>query len=329
MPFVTVKNGIIQSIKMEFNLNLHCNYSCAECSRNSPHLRPRFASLAKFKKDVRALEKVYHVQRFRFEGGEPLLNRQILAFIQVVRDSVLADRLHVHTNGALLQHADESLFRELDILSISRYPVSRLDDTMLNRTRDLCERYGTQLRIEPIRGFRRINLDEKMDLELTRRVFASCQIAHSWYCQTFFNGWFYLCSRPLCTGAYRRQKGLAAPDYALTDGIPIHCEGLFARMRDYLARRHPLGCCSHCLGSVGRHEPWRWLAAAQCRRPPVCRESANELIDQRRLWFLYRWDRLQLRILRRCPSLKLARFLGMLRDVPFYRSRSQPPPRTG
>ena len=324
MPFVRVKNGIIHSIKMEFNLNLHCNYSCAECSRNSPHVRPQFASLKTFKKDVEALTKVYHVRRFRFEGGEPLLNKKILLFLEVIRDSSLADQLHVHTNGALLHLADEALFREIDILSISRYPDPRCDESKIDRARELCQRHGTELRIESIRGFRRINVDEAMEPDLARKIFDSCQIAHSWYCQTFFNGIFYLCSRPLCTQMYRQKKGLNSPDYSKLDGIDIHSQNLFERLRDYFGKREPLLSCSHCLGSVGLHEAWRSLSVDECRNPKIIPESAEDLIEKRRLAYLYRWECLQRQALRFFSFLPVARFLTMLRDAPYYRSRNKP-----
>ena len=324
MPFVSVENNIIQSIKMEFNLNFHCNLSCAECSRNSPHLRPQFASLEKFKKDVAAIEKVYHVKRFRFEGGEPLLNRKILYFVEVVRESKLADQLHVHTNGLLLHRADKAFFREIDILSISRYPDVRCNDRNIQLAKDMCERYGTELRIEKIRGFRSINMDDALDVKLKRKIFNSCQIAHSWYCQTFYDGMFYLCSRPLCTQNYRTLKNLKSPDLLKIDGIHIHSPELFYRLKTYLERKEPLLSCSYCLGSVGLHQAWRSLSVDECRHPVFIKEPAMDLIEKQRLSYLTHWAAFQEMILQIVPLLSLARLLTMLRDAPFYRSRNKP-----
>ena len=65
MPFFAVRNGRIESIKMEFNLVEGCNYSCSECSHFSPHLRAKRAVLRDFAADVNALKDVYRVRRFR------------------------------------------------------------------------------------------------------------------------------------------------------------------------------------------------------------------------------------------------------------------------
>lgn len=323
MPFVRIKNGIVHSVKMEFNLNFHCNFRCAECSRNSPYVQPQFASLKSFKKDVKSLSKVYHVRRFRFEGGEPLLNKNILLFLDVVRNSSIADQLHVHTNGALLNRADEALFREIDILTISRYPDPLCNESKIQKARKLCRRYGTKLRIDPIRSFRRINVDKATGSHLAQKIFDSCQIVHSWYCQTFFNGRFYLCSRPLSTQMYRQKKGLNSPDFAMLDGIDIHSENLFERLRDYFRKHEPLLSCSHCLGSVGLHKAWRSLSVDECRHPEIIQELTENLIDHRRLMYLYIWEHIQRRFLRLLPFLPVARILTMLRDVSFFRSRNK------
>lgn len=325
MPFVSVKNGIIHSIKLEFNLSFHCNFSCSECSHNSPYITPALASLDGFKRDVRALEKVYHVRRFRFEGGEPLLHPKLLSFIEVVRDSRLAEQLHVHTNGSLLHLADEALYREVDILSISWYPDPRCDESKINRARELCARYDTKLRIERIKGFRRINVDESLKPNLAKRVFDSCQIAHSWYCQTFFNGMFYMCSRPLFTGRYRRKKNLECTDFEVLDGLPIHERGLLGRLTNYLACRNPLESCYHCLGSVGRHKTWRSLSAEERYKPKIILRSGEALIDHKRLRYLSSWEHFQRKLLRHIPCLSVARALTMLRDLRYRRSRTLQP----
>jgi len=310
---------------MEFNLSFHCNFSCAECSHNSPYIQPTLPSLAAFKRDVRALEKVYHVRRFRFEGGEPLLHPKLLSFIEVVRDSRLADQLHLHTNGSLLHRADEALYRELDILSISWYPDPRCDASKIKRARELCARHDTKLRIERVKGFRRMNVDESLEPNLAKSVFDSCQIAHSWYCQTFFDGMFYMCSRPLFTGPYRHKKNLNTPDLAVLDGLPIHEPDLSERLLSYLGCRNPLESCHHCLGSVGVHKAWRSLSAEERYKPEMIFKSGEALIDHRRLRYLCRWERFQRKVLQYIPYLLVARALTMLRDTPYRRSRTLQP----
>ena len=324
MPFVAVKNDIIHSIKMEFNLSFHCNLSCAECSHNSPYLRPKLASLNSFRHDIRALEKVYRVGRFRFVGGEPLLHPQLLLFIEAVKDSGIAKQVQVCTNGSLLHRVDEALFRELDVLSISWYP-NHCDDSKINRAKELCARYGTKLKIEIVKGFRSMNVDDPMEPILTKKVFDSCQIAHSWYCQTFFDGMFYLCSRPLFTSPYRLKKGLEGPDFSIFDGLEIHAPNLLERLLSYLARKDPLASCRHCLGTVGMYHTWRSLSTEERNKPEIISKSAKLLIDYRRMRYFYRWERFLRKFMPYIPYLSLARVLTMLRDAPYYRSRTWRP----
>ena len=102
MPSVSVSEGKIVSLKIEYNLTEHCNYGCAECSHFSPYLAKKESSLATFVHDLEALAKVLRVYRFRFVGGEPLLHRELLQHVQAVRDSGIAGEVQVCTNGALL-----------------------------------------------------------------------------------------------------------------------------------------------------------------------------------------------------------------------------------
>jgi molybdenum cofactor biosynthesis enzyme MoaA len=69
MPSVSVSEGKIVSLKIEYNLTEHCNYGCAECSHFSPYLAKKESSLATFVHDLEALAKVLRVYRFRFVGG--------------------------------------------------------------------------------------------------------------------------------------------------------------------------------------------------------------------------------------------------------------------
>jgi hypothetical protein len=167
-----------------------------------------------------------------------------------------------------------------------------------------------------------MNVDESLKPNLAKRVFDSCQIAHSWYCQTFFDGMFYMCSRPLFTGPYRDKKKLDSPDFAVLDGLPIHEPDLLGRLIDYLACRNPLESCHYCLGSVGRHETWRSLSAEERRKPEMILKSGEALIDHKRLRYLGRWERFQRKLFRFFPCLVMARVLTMFRDVRYRRSRT-------
>lgn len=325
MPFFDVRDGRILSIKLEFNLSFHCNFSCADCSHVSPHLKRNSASLEQFRRDISALSKVYHVSRFRFVGGEPLLHGDIVSFIDAVRDSGLADVIQVCTNGALLHRAEDAFFRKIDMLSISWYPDARIDEAKIELARVRCEKSGTRLHIEPVRYFRKMNADLTNNSRLTGQVYRSCQIAHSWYCQTFFDGMFYLCSRPLVTRALFHPDDGSVPDFSMLDGIPIHEDKLLERLLVYLRHDKPLISCQHCLGTVGRRERWRALSVKERSRPPAVERNPMLMLDRRKLWYLLVVTWMERRVVNMIPSLRLARLLTLLKDTPYRWSRWRAP----
>ena len=106
--------------------------------------------------------------------------------------------IEVCSNGALLHRVDDAIFRAIDKLSISWYPDDRCGPDKIDLARRKCLEHGVQLKVERIERFRTMQQDTAIgDANLVKRIFQSCQIAHSWGCQTFLDGRFYLCSRPL------------------------------------------------------------------------------------------------------------------------------------
>lgn len=316
MPPFTVRNDRIQSVKMEFNLVEGCNYSCVECSHFSPHLRAVPAQLESFATDVRALREVYRVRRFRFVGGEPLLHRDILGFVRELRQSDLTRDIELVTNGSLLGRASDELLREIDSLSVSWYPDPRCTQESIDRATDRCRRFGTELKVKKVSAFRMMQLDRPFDdARLSRAVFATCEIAHSWYCQTFYEGRFYLCSRPIFTDAYLAQKGVAPLDLREVDGIPLHEPALRERLTAYLGRREPLAACRYCLGTVGREVEWRQMTPEERRSTTPLERAPEASVSRTRLRALRMWGLLARGIWRVAPSLRLARGLQLAKEL--------------
>lgn len=317
MPFVSVKQGKIQSVKIEFNLAEHCNFSCDECSHLSPYMPTRTASLDTFKRDLDALGAVYHVGRFRFVGGEPFLHKDILSFIRAVRDSGFAEKIQICSNGSLIQKVPDEVFQEIDMLSVSWYPDARTDQAKVDYAKEKCERFGTVFKLEKIDRFRAMNLDQPIeDKVLLDQIYKTCQIAHSWYCQTFYDGHFYLCSRPLFTNPYLEHKGLKAPDLRKVDGIPLHAPDLSARLLRYLSSDTPILSCKYCLGTVGKYVPWRQLNLEERRTTDQLERGAEAMVDQARLNYLRAWTRVERSFLKRVPSLRAARALNIVKNGP-------------
>lgn len=284
MPVIALDKDRIRSIKVEYNLTEHCNYGCDQCSHLSPYMAKRESSLDSFKRDLAALSEVIRFYRFRFVGGEPLLNRDLLAHITAVRASGIAEEIQICTNGALLDRTPEEVFAAIDTLTISWYPDPHCDQAKIDRAIEICRRVGTKVGVLKIDKFRRMQVARPIeDKSLVKDIYDTCEIAHTWYCQTFYEGRFYLCSRPLFTGPYLSKIGVEAPDFRELDGIPLHEPRLKERLTQALRSKEPLAACRYCLGTVGRNETWRQLPPAERKAPPRPASSLAEMLDRRRL----------------------------------------------
>jgi GTP 3',8-cyclase len=311
MPFVAEKDGLLYGHKLEYNLVDHCNLACRECSHLSPYVRKNSVPFATFERDLRRLVEVYRVQRFRFVGGEPLLNREIVRFAQAVRASGIAAEIEVVTNGVLLDRLDEQLLRCIDMISVSVYPAAGDLTQAVRSAQRLCRRHGVRLKLEHIDRFRRMEVPSAMtDASVVEGVFKSCLIAHTWSCQTFYSGYFYLCSRPIYTDSYLQKRGAPPRHFREVDGVALHEPELGARLHAYLRSTQPLLACQHCLGAVGQYVPHSQTDASE-RKHPAMPAAAIESIDAARMRRLLRWGRVNSAILKRVPSLRVARLLAM------------------
>jgi hypothetical protein len=242
------------------------------------------SSLEIFKRDLAALAQVMRFYRFRFVGGEPLLHRELLAHVEAVRASGIAEEIQVCTNGALLDRTPEAVFAAIDTLTISWYPDPHCDQAKIDRAVEICKRAGTKVGVLKIDEFRRMQVARPFeDRTLVKAIYDTCEIAHTWYCQTFYEGRFYLCSRPLFTGPYLAKLGVSAPDFRELDGIALHEPRLRERLVKALRSKQPLAACSYCLGTVGRNQPWRQLPSAERKAPRQQANGAGDPIDRRRL----------------------------------------------
>jgi GTP 3',8-cyclase len=308
MPFVSETLGRLHAHKIEYNLVDHCNLSCRECSHLSPFLRARSLPLETFTRDINRLAEVYRVQRFRFVGGEPLLNRDICEFVRAARDSGIAEDIEVVSNGTLLGSVSDELLEQIDSLALSLYPGSTPEDALLESTRTRCQRAGVEMRVEYIDRFRKTQTSTPIDDEvLVADIYRSCLIAHTWSCQTFYDGFFYLCSRPIYTDTYLNRHGSEPQGLKAADGIALHEPRLLERLRDYLQSGQPLKSCRLCLGTVGRYEPHVQLDSRARWHPVRDTQPVREKVDRARLQMLARWQSVGAAILRRIPSRRLSR----------------------
>ena len=275
----------------------HCNLRCYGCNHFCAYAPEWFASPEAFRRDVDLLARYVRVRWFKFLGGEPLLHPDLLEFVRIVRESGLADRVRVGTNGLLLARQPASFWREVDSVVVTVYPSTeaRVDLELFRRR---AREHGTQLLVNRRPRFYEPVVDFPMkDPRLVRLIFASCVMARS--CTTLCDGALFRCSTAPCLDYYLHRLGYPG-GIRRRDGLRIESrDDMPDRIRRYLSSRRPLEACRFCLSMVGPIVPHRQLTRQDTAHPARSRR-AEDLVDRT--------------VLRR--RLMLMRFMGWLRPVP-------------
>lgn len=248
---------------LEYGVVEHCNLKCDGCTVFAPHLEPFFTELSSFERDVKELAKSIYVKRFRLLGGEPMLHKQILDFVKVVKASGLAKRVGICSNGELAEKMSDEFYKTIDFLDISVYPTSRIDYIELkNFLEEKKKQFGLVYKMmEHKKDFRITNVDQEItDKNKVQDIYNRCEIAHSWSCHHFYDGYYYKCAKPIYQNKYFDRVGIKTDiDYRQVDGIAIHEPNFAERLQSYVNGKTPLRACSFCYGTIGEKYPNRQL----------------------------------------------------------------------
>jgi organic radical activating enzyme len=297
------RNGKILTPQLELNAAEHCNLRCVECSHLSPYVPTAAAEIARVHHDLAALSPVLHCEAFRFVGGEPLLNKRIVELIRIVRESGIADRVVVVSNGTLIDRMGDEFFHSIDGLEISLYPEVDVDASKIATARSRCAKFGVHLSVDDKPEFRKIQIDREIeDDSIVRLIYGSCRNAHVSVCHAFHNGYYYKCSRPIFSDAYLALKGSPVENLARVDGVDLHAPDLLPRLVRYIEDEAPLRSCRHCLGTAGKNVRHRQMSREETCSSETNPLQAGELLDWRLLRFDFRLRRLLDRIDRFAPN---------------------------
>jgi hypothetical protein len=260
-----VEGGVIQTHSLELHVTDHCNLRCAGCCVLSPLASRRFVTPAELARDLAWAGRVLRPSIFKLSGGEPLLSPDIVELARVVKESGIAPKVSMTTNGVLLGRAPDALFERLDAITLSIYPGVGIDVDALAAVRERAARFGVALNEKLQDQFQSMTrAAPERDPTAVRAVFDSCWLRHR--CHTLRDGVLYACSRPPGIDALSTSGGRLAAQ----DGISLAPRaGLAADVRAYLERPEPLASCTHCLGGTGAFVPFRQLTRREVkeRRP--------------------------------------------------------------
>jgi hypothetical protein len=265
---------------IEFNLTEHCNLGCTHCDHASGLMPTKFADLESFTRDIAVLSTALRARELKFVGGEPLLHPRLLDFLKVAKDSHIANRLVLVTNGVLLHKAPDELWELIDGMWISIYPgiKYRFDWAWVQRKAD--EHRIFVWRKETPEFAERSLTEMITNDEFVRMVFQNCELAHMESCHTIYEGRYYICSPSVWTQPRLALRGVAFENRE-SDSVAIHDNADLREDLDNLIRtQEPLEACRYCLGSWARRTPNQQLTRQGAVEFLASRpEDLAELVD--------------------------------------------------
>ena len=237
----------------EHVLTDHCNLRCENCSMHSPFIDEGFSELESFKRDLETMSKVMTIETFRFIGGEPTLHPQIIDFIKAVKDSGIAKKVAVCTNGVNIKSLPDEFFLAVDHIDVSVYYETGIDYSemfwYLRKKRiELNEDF--EFKQTPFTAFIDMYSNEKQDTETVQKIYDDCVNKNT--CHSFKDGKYYRCSVTLTKNKYLKSMGVDVDtDFLETDGLSLDVDNLEDRIKEYLTSTVPLKACDYCKGTSG------------------------------------------------------------------------------
>ena len=194
-----------------------------------------FAKLDSIQADVEQVVRVGLRSRVaRLLGGEPLLHRDLLQIVRVVRDSGISEEIHIVTNGTLLDRTSDELWDEIDRIELSLYP---------GLTIALPEEPEPKLKINYVPEFNEtFSMVPHQRREVVDRVWNECRVRN--FCHGIVGGYFYKCMR----AAYMKRL----IDFRREDGHLLKT-ATAESIAEYLSDEEPLAACWNCTGSCGKY----------------------------------------------------------------------------
>lgn len=272
-----LKDGRILNRTCEVNIVEHCNLRCRSCTHLSPVLPKHFVDPGDLSSDLTTLARSYHATVLKILGGEPLLHPNLLDVIMAARESQVAEKIEIWTNGLLLPRMERRVWEAVDSVRISLYPGRSLKQHQLDRCIDLARRSNVPIRYKRYQTFQESYSEQGTDdPSLVKKIYATCNEAHRWRCHTVANGWFFKCPQ-----SYMIPKGMSlGPEATYRNGLKIDDSPEFRdRLLSYLTSPEPLPACGNCLGSAGK-----WFEHQQVRREefrPTQGHATEDLIHPR------------------------------------------------
>jgi organic radical activating enzyme len=98
--------------KLEYHLTNSCNLSCSGCSHYSNLIKGNTQNTEDFSQNLNSWSRYLDIDRFNFLGGEPFINKKILQFCDIARETLKDSEISIFTNGLLLEKINAKEYAE-------------------------------------------------------------------------------------------------------------------------------------------------------------------------------------------------------------------------
>lgn len=230
---------------LEFHVADQCNLNCKACEHYSGLVEEEvFPDFEKFRRDLNQLHRfIEDIGVIRVLGGEPLLNPELPAYLELVRQVYPQTLLRIVTNGLLLFSAEDAFFdavRGSDTeICISYYPP-------LQKRKNELEALLAEKQVRFVFSLLINEFTKKQVLEAHEnpvRSFLQCNQAH---CNNLYDGKVAACFLPFTTKYFNRYFGKSLPE----DGAVDLYEEDMTTERLKRALNTPLQRCAYCTSPV-------------------------------------------------------------------------------
>jgi len=261
----------IEEMTFEINLADHCNLNCQMCDHYSQLSEENFVNMETFEKDLQQMGKLYGHQAAAITllGGEPLLHKEIIKCLQIVRHEFPDAQLIILTNGLLLLKWELSpngnlwqACKELGVcITVTLYPL-KFDYLSLQKK---AAEYGVPLamssNIHADELTKIVKISDKHVFDLSCNApkygFISCLYFNKF--NVLREGRYYMCPVAACISIFNKKfsQNLQLTD---KDSVDIYNAENWEKFADFAANRIPF--CGYC-DVVKWHPHSEWKASTK------------------------------------------------------------------
>jgi len=106
---------------LEYTITHNCINNCRGCNHFTYITPPHMVELETFRKDMTALAKITHADKFSLIGGECLLHPNIVDLLTIANESGIADVVSLTTNAQLIHTMPDIFWDALDRIECGLY----------------------------------------------------------------------------------------------------------------------------------------------------------------------------------------------------------------